>query len=171
MSRKTKAPPTVAEVHALWRLFSADDQRKFRRLIDKRRSRWDKIDALMLLVYDLYRERYALPPTRYFKWIGALLDGGEPLDSHGFRCSPLAHKPPASPRPRAGGKIPSKIRFGQSHNAAWRRLYGKYKTGDYEKLARPAWFDDPKLIVLPPPSPSDADPRPPAIGYPPPGAV
>jgi hypothetical protein len=95
----------------------------------------------MLLVYDLYRERYALPPTRYFKWIGALLDGG------------------------------GKIRFGLSDNAAWHRLYNKYRNGNYEKLARPAWFDDPKLIVLPPPSPSDKNPPPPAIGYPPPGAA
>jgi hypothetical protein len=138
MPRRTKKPPTVAEVHALWCMLSAADQREFNRRTDKRRSDWDEIDPLMLLVYDLYRERYALPPTRYFKWIGALLDGSD------------------------------KIRFGPNANAAWRRLYRKYRTGDYEKLARPAWFDDPKLIVLPPPLPSDKDPPPPAIGYPPP---
>jgi hypothetical protein len=149
MPRKTKKPPTVAEVHALWCLLSAAGQAEFRRRIGKRRSGWDEIDALMLLVYDLYRERYALPPTRYFKWIGALLDGSVKI--HG-----KIH----------GGKI----RFGATHNAAWRRLYRKYTTGDYEKLARPAWFDNPKLMVLPPPSPSDADPPPPAIGFPP-GAV
>ena len=86
MPRKTKKPLTVAEVQALWGMLSAADQwasvaaldgerkREFRRRIDKRRSQWDKTDPLMLLVYDLYRERYALPPTRYFKWIGALLD-------------------------------------------------------------------------------------------------
>jgi hypothetical protein len=104
----------------------------------------------MLLVYDLYRERYGLRPIRYFKWIGALLDGGRIL--------------------AAGVQIPGKIRFGASHNAAWRRLYTKYTTGNYEKLARPAWFDNPKLIVSPPPT-SLADPPPPAIGFPPPSAV
>jgi hypothetical protein len=150
MPRKTKKPPTVAEVQALLRALSPADQAKFR--IGKRRSRWDEIDALMLLVYDLYRERYGLRPIRYFKWIGALLDGGVILG--GF----------------SGVKIPGKILYGASHNAAWRRLYRKYTTGDYEKLARPAWFDDPKLIVLRPPT-SLADPPPPAIGFPPPGAV
>ena len=144
MPRKTNAPPTVAEVQALWRLLSAADQAEFRRRIGKRRSRWDKVDALMLLVYDLYRERYGLRPVTYFKWIGALLEGGV-LDRDG--------------KIRGG-----KIRFGPNDNAAWRRLYRKYTTGDYEKLARPAWFDDPKLMVLPPPSSLD-DPRPPAIGY------
>jgi hypothetical protein len=147
MPRRTKKPPTVAEVHALWCLLSAAGQAEFRRRIGKRRSGWDEIDALMLLVYDLYRERYDLRPIRYFKWIGALLDGNVKIH----------------------GKIfPGKIRFGPTHNAAWRRLYRKYTTSDYEKLARPAWFDDPKLIVLPPPLPSDKDPPPPAIGYPPP---
>jgi hypothetical protein len=148
MSRKTKKPPTVAEVQALLRALSPADQVKFR--IGKRRSRWDEIDALMLLVYDLYRERYGLRPIRYFKWIGALLEGG------------VIH--------RDGIQTPGKIRFGASHNAAWHRLYTKYKSGNYEKLARPAWFDDPKLIVLRPPT-SLADPPPPAIGYPPPVAV
>jgi hypothetical protein len=137
MPRKTKKPPTRAAVEALFRLLSAADQAELRRRIGERRSRWDEIDALMLLVYDLYQERYGLRPMRYCKWIGALLDGS------------------------------GKILYGPNDNAAWRRLYRKYTTGDYERLARPAWFDDPKLIVLPPPSPSDADPRPPAIGYPP----
>jgi hypothetical protein len=136
MPRKTKAP-TIADFQALWRGLSAADKSECRRWIDKRDSKY-KTDPLMLLVYDLYRERYGLPPTRYFKWIGALLDGS------------------------------AKILYGPNDNAAWRRLYRKYKTGDYEKLTRPAWFDDPKLIVSPPPSPSDADPPPPAIGYPPP---
>jgi hypothetical protein len=163
MPRKTKKPLTVAEVQALWGMLSAADQwasvaaldgerkREFRRRIDKRRSQWDKTDPLMLLVYDLYRERYALPPTRYFKWIGALLD----------RCVLLTLDDGTT---RTCGKI----RFGPNANAAWRRLYRKYTTGDYEKLARPPWFDDPRPIVLPPPSPSDKNPPPPAIGYPPP---
>jgi hypothetical protein len=150
MPREKKAPPTVPEVMALWRALSTTNQAECRRLMG-RYSRWDEIDALMLLVYDLYRERYGMPPTRYFKWIGALLDGGKVRFEQGeWR--------------RSGGKI----RMGQSYNAAWHRLYRKYTTGDYEKLPRPAWFNDPKLMVLPPPSPSDADPPPPAIGYPPP---
>jgi hypothetical protein len=139
MPRKTKKPPTVAEVEALFRALSPADQRKFRRSINKRRSRWKVIDALMpyyALLYDLYQERLGLPPTTFFKWIGALRG--------------------------ANGKF----LFGASHDAAWHRLYAMYKAGNYKKLERPPYFDDPNLkLEVPPPTPeTDNNVRPPQ-GY------
>jgi hypothetical protein len=138
MPRKTKhSKVTVADLTALWCLASADVQAKFLRSINKRRSRWEVIDALMphyALLYDLYRERLGLPPTTFFKWLGAL-------------------------RGQNG-----KLLFGQSHNAAWHRLYAKYKAGNYKKLERPAYFDDPNLKLVPPPTPEANHDRPPQ-GY------
>jgi hypothetical protein len=122
MPRKTKKPPTVAEVHALWSALSTADKAEFRRLIDKRNTYWAAIDALMphyALLYDLYRERLSLPPTTFFKWLGALCGQN------------------------------GKLLFGSSRDAAWRRLYRKFKTGDYKKLERPAYFDDPNLKLVP----------------------
>jgi hypothetical protein len=129
MPRKTKAP-TVADFEALWSALSPADKAECRRRIDKRRSRWEKLDKLMphyALLYDLYRERLGLRPTTFFKWLGAL-------------------------RGQDG-----KFLFGQSHYAAWKRLLKRYKANDYEKLARPPWFNDPKLRLVPPPSSLNAD--------------
>jgi hypothetical protein len=138
MPRKTKEP-TVADFHALWRALSTADKAECRRWIDKRHSRWKEIDEMMLLLYDLYKARYGLRPIRYFKWLGAVRRSQD-----------------------------DRLLLGDvDQDSAWRRLYNKYRSGNYEKLARPAWFDDPKLIVLPPPLPSAENPPPPAIGYPP----
>jgi hypothetical protein len=136
MPRKTKHRKiTLADLTALWRSASADVQAKFRRSISIRRSRWEAIDALMphyALLYDLYQERLGLRPTTFFKWIGAL-------------------------RGQNG-----KLLFGSTHNAAWRRLYARYKAGNYKKLERPPHFDDPNLKLVPPPTPeADNDVRPP----------
>jgi hypothetical protein len=142
MPPKTKKPPTVADVMALWRALPPADQAKLRRLIDKRRSRWDTIDSMLprlALVYDIYREKFSMPPTAFFRWLGRA-------------------------RRQDDGRL---FLFGANHDAAWRRLYRKYKAGDYEKLPRPSWVDDPALIVLPPPAPSEPDPCPPALGFPP----
>jgi hypothetical protein len=135
MPRKTKKLPTVADFQALWCALSAADKAECRRWIDKRRSKaWGAVDALMphyALLYDLYRERLSLHPTTFFKWMGTL-------------------------RGQNG-----KLLFGSSHNAAWRRLYRKFKTGDYKKLERPAHFDDPNLKLVPPPTPEANPDRPP----------
>jgi hypothetical protein len=134
MPRKTKKPPTVAEVHALWSALSTADKAEFRRWVNKRDSRWAAIDALMphyALLYDLYHERLGLHPTTYFKWVGAL-------------------------RGQNG-----KLLFGASPDAAWQRLYRKFKTGNYKKLERPVHFDDPNLKLVPPPTPEANHDRPP----------
>jgi hypothetical protein len=135
MPRKTKhRKVTVADLTALWRSASADVQAKFRRSIKIRRSRWEATDALMphyALLYDIYRERLSLPPTTFFKWVGALRGQND------------------------------KLLFGASPDAAWQRLYRKFKTGDYKKLERPAYFDDPNLKLVPPPTPEADHDRPP----------
>jgi hypothetical protein len=136
MPRKTKhRKVTVADLTALWRLASADVQAKFLRSINKRHSQWEVIDALMpnyALLYDLYQERLGLPPTTFFKWLGAL-------------------------RGQNG-----KLLFGLSQDAAWHRLYAKYKAGNYNKrdiktLVPRDWLEagiDPEKFKLdPPPSP------------------
>jgi hypothetical protein len=119
MARKTKhRKVTVADLSALWRSADADVQAKFLRSINKRRSRWKAIDAMMpeyALLYDFYKERLGLPPTTFFKWLGVL-------------------------RGQNG-----KLLFGLSENAALHRLYAAYKAGNYKKLERPPLFDDPNL--------------------------
>jgi hypothetical protein len=133
MPRKTKAP-TVADFQALWCALSTADKAECRRWINIRDSRWAAIDALMphyALLYDLYRERLSLHPTTFFKWVGAL-------------------------RGQNG-----KLLFGSSRDAAWQRLYRKFKTGDYKKLERPAYFDDPNLKLVPPPTSEANHDRPP----------
>jgi len=133
MPRKTKKP-TLADLEASWRAADEDVKAAFRRSIDKRRSQWKAIDALMphyALLYDLYRERLGLRPTTFFKWLGAL-------------------------RGQNG-----KLLFGPTHDAAWRRLYAMYKAGNYEKRERPSHFDDPNLKLVPPPTPEADHDRPP----------
>ena len=105
MARKPNSR-AVADIKAALRRLPEAEKLKIERWLRQqrpRKSRWREVDERLLpiiaVLAAIYREKYGLKPTAFFKWLVAI--------------------EPSTPG--------TQRMFGSSRDAAWRRLYAQYK--------------------------------------------